>query len=189
MGRKWDKNGQGAFRHKAWLLLLPLSFLFSLSVTGCATTHEKRVVFDNYYHPDGRFERNPNSVWEALKAFWSSYDSTPPTLSGWDFEQLALVKGGELAVTIKIISLTSERPKQWRHLLMKIEELEAVAVRLDNHPLPSNLAEKKRLDRISQYISQLRVAGDLAEEALRHGDAEQLAEAKERARKAESFFC
>ena len=143
---------------------------------------------DNYYHPDGRFERNPNSVWEALKAFWSSYDSTPTTLSGWDFEQLALVKGGELAVTIKIISLNSERPKQWRHLLMKMEELEAVAVRLDNHPPPSDVAEQKKLDRISKYISQLRIAGDLAEEALRHADAEQLAEAKERARKAEKFF-
>jgi transcription elongation GreA/GreB family factor len=66
--------------------------------------------------------------------------------------------------------------------------IEAVAVRLDNHPPPSDTAEQKKLDRISQYISQFRIAGDLAEEALRHVDAEQLAEAKERAKKAESFF-
>jgi len=188
MGMKWKKNGQGPSRQKSWLLLLLLSFLFFHSITGCATTNEKRVIFDNYYHGDGRFERNPNSVWEALKAFWSAYESTPPSLSGWDFEQLALVKGGELAVTIKIISFTSERPKQWRYLLMKMEELEAVAVRLDNHPYPSDPVQQKKLNRISQYISKLRIAGDLAEEALRHADAEQLAEAKERVKKAQSFF-
>lgn len=73
--------------------LLLLSFLFAFLITGCGTTNEKRVTFDNYYHPDGRFERSPNSVWEALKAFWSSYDSTPPSLSGRDFEQLALGRG------------------------------------------------------------------------------------------------
>lgn len=85
------------------------------------------------------------------------------------------------------ISFNSERPKQWRYLLKKIEELEAVAVRLDNHPYPSDPAEQKKLDRISQYISQLRIAGDLAEEALRHADAELLAEAKEIVKKAQSL--
>jgi len=187
MGRKWNKNGQGVSRQKPWFLLLLFSFPFSQSIIGCATTNEKRAIFDNYYHADGRFERDPNSVWEALKAFWSSYDSTPPSLSGWHFEQLVMVKGGELAVTIKIISFNSERPKQWRYLLKKIEELEAVAVRLDNHPYPSDPAEQKKLDRISQYISQLRIAGDLAEEALRHADAELLAEAKEIVKKAQSL--
>ena len=52
------------------------------------------------------------------------------------------------------------------------------------HPYPSDPAQQKTLDRISQYISPLRIAGDLAEEALRHADAELLTEAKERVKKA-----
>jgi hypothetical protein len=69
-----------------------------------------------------------------------------------------------------------------------MEQLEKVAVCLENHPYPSDPAQQKTLDRISQYISQLRIAGDLAEEALRFADADLLAEAKERTEKARSLY-
>ena len=163
-----------------------LASLFFISLAGCATPNTGNRPVDIY--GEESFERNPNSVWEALKAFWSAYDDTPPPITGWDFEQLAMVKGGELAVTIKNISFASERPKQWRYLLRKREQLEKVAVCLENHPYPSDPPQQEKLDRITKYISQLRIAGDLAEEALRHADAQLLSEAQMRVEKAMSLY-
>jgi hypothetical protein len=170
----------------AMALVNILASLLFLSLSGCATPNTGNQSVDIY--SDDFFERQPNSLWEALKAFWSAYDDTPPPITGWDLEQLALVKGGELAVTIKNISFASEKPKQWLYLLRKMEQLEKVAVCLENHPYPSDPAQQEKLDRTTKYISQLRIAGDLAEEALRHADAELLSEAQMRVEKAMSLY-
>jgi hypothetical protein len=56
------------------------------------------------------------------------------------------------------------------------------------HPSPSDPAQQKTLDRISRYISQLRIAGGLAEEALHHADAELLTKAKEELKRPRVFI-